>query len=83
MHISVRTLLPLANHVRTVLASRDAEPQDGGREAEPTAEKHVGVAGRAAGPVVSTTGRDAASPRTTDRAAHATSVAKVDPGGGA
>ena len=82
MHISVRTLLPLANHVRTVLASRDAEPQGGGREAEPTAEKHVGVAGRA-GPVVATTGRGATSTRTTDRPADATSVAKVHPGGGA
>ncbi len=30
MHISVRTLLPLANHVRAVLASRDADLEGGG-----------------------------------------------------
>ena len=46
----MRTLLALANHVRTVLASRHGELQGGGREVEPAAEKHVGVAGRAAGP---------------------------------
>ena len=33
MHISVRTLLPLANHVRAVLASRHADLEGGG-EAE-------------------------------------------------
>ena len=32
-HISARTLLPLANHVRAVLASRHADlERDGGRE---------------------------------------------------
>ena len=82
LHISVRTLLALANHVRTVLASRHGELQGGGREVEPAAEKHVGVAGRAAGPVVATTRRGAPSTRATDSTAHATSVATVRPGGG-
>jgi hypothetical protein len=82
MHISVRTLLPLANHVRTMLASRDAELQGGGREVQPAAEKHAGIAGRAAGAVVATTRRGAAPTRTTDSAAHATSVATIRPGRG-
>jgi hypothetical protein len=82
MHVSVRTLLPLANHVRTMLASRDAELQGGEREVQPAAEKHAGIAGRAAGAVVATTRRGAAPTRATDSAAHATSVATIRRGRG-
>ena len=43
VHISVRTLLPLANHVRGVLASRDADLEGGsGRDPDQMAAKQVG-----------------------------------------
>ena len=59
MHISVRTLLPLANHVRAVLASRHADLEGGGgRDLDQMAAKQ---AGDAATPVAAATSRDTAS----------------------
>ena len=44
MHISVRTLLPLANHVRAVLASRHADLEGGGgRDLDQTPEEQYGL----------------------------------------
>ena len=45
VHISVRTLLPLANHVRAVLASRHADLEGGGgRDLDQMAAKQAGDA---------------------------------------
>ena len=52
MHISVRTLLPLATHVRTVLASRYAEAprrRTGGRTGSREARRSRGACRRACG----------------------------------
>ena len=77
-HISVRTLLPLANHVRAVLASRHADLEAGGeRHLEQATAAHGGVAGSAATPVAAAADRDTTSPGTTDRPACATSAPRV------
>ena len=77
-HISVRTLLPLANHVRAVLASRHADLEaGGGRHLEQATAAHGGVAGSAATPVAAAADRDTTSPGTTDRPACATSAPAV------
>jgi hypothetical protein len=82
--ISVRTLLPLANHVRAVLASRDADFEGGGRTIKQPTAGRDGVAGRAAAPVVTASRRDAASTGAAAGTARATSAPAVRPirGGG-
>ena len=58
-HISVRTLLPLANHVRAVLASRHADLEGGGaRDHDQTPAEPDGVPDAAATPVAAASGRD-------------------------
>jgi hypothetical protein len=80
VHISVRTLLPLANHVRAVLASRDADLEgDGGRDLKQPAAGRGGEAGHAARPVVAASGRDAAPIGAAGRGARATSATAVRP----
>jgi len=70
VHISVRTLLPLANHVRAVLASRHADLEGGGgRDLDQMAAKQ---AGDAATPVAATLSRDTASAGTVGGTARAT-----------
>ena len=79
-HISVRTLLPLANHVRAVLASRDADVEGGGgRDLERPAAGQDGIVGHPARPVVAASGRDAAPIGAAGRAARATSSTAVRP----
>ena len=59
VHISVRTLLPLANHVRAVLASRHADHEGGGgRDLDQMAATQ---AGDVATPMAAATSRDTAS----------------------
>ena len=82
-HISVRTLLPLANHVRAVLASRNAgRKRDGGQpEQTPTGPEQDGCSrgdGGAATVVVTASDRDPASVGAACGVAAATSVAAVD-----
>lgn len=79
-HISVRTLLPLANHVRAVLASRHADPESdgGGDSAEPTAA-HGTAARRTATPVAPAPGRDAAPTGAAGRSAGAAPTSSVGP----
>ena len=67
-HISVRTLLPLANHVRAVLASKHADCEADGRHggqapARPDQDKVRRNAGHAAAPVAAASNRDTASAR--------------------
>ena len=70
VHISVRTLLPLANHVGAVLASRHADLDGGGgRDLDQMAAKQ---AGDAATPVAATLSRDTASAGTVGGTARAT-----------
>lgn len=60
-HISVRTLLPLANHVRAVLASRDGKPEGGQSPEQRQSPGHNDVRWSprsAAAPVVAASGRD-------------------------
>ena len=58
-HISVRTLLPLANHVRAVLASRHADLEgNGARDLNQTPAEPEGVADAAATPVAAASDRD-------------------------
>ena len=60
--ISVRTLLPLANHVRAVLASRNADLEGSGRRnLDRTPVEQDGFARTAATPVAAPSGRDATS----------------------
>ena len=60
--ISVRTLLPLANHVRAVLASRNADLEgSGGRNLDRMPVEQDGFARTAATPVAAASGRDATS----------------------
>ena len=77
-HISVRTLLPLANHVHAVLASRHAD-LEGGRDLDQTPGEQDGVARTAATPVAAASGRDTTTTGAARRAAHATSAAAVRP----
>jgi hypothetical protein len=61
-HISVRTLLPLANHVRAVLASRNADLEGGdGRNLDRMPVGRDGSTRAAASPVAAAAGRDATS----------------------
>ena len=77
-HISGRTLLPLANHVRGMLASRHADLEaGGGGPLEQATAAHGEVAGSAAAPVAAAADRDTTSPGTTDRPACATSGPRV------
>ena len=79
-HISVRTLLPLANHVRAVLASRNAVLEDGGgRDLDQTSAEPDEAAGTAATPVAAASGRHTTSARAARGAARATTAAAVRP----
>ena len=72
VHISVRTLLPLANHVRAVLASRHADHEGGGgRDLDQMAATQ---AGDVATPMAAATSRDTASVGATGGRARATSA---------
>ena len=79
-HISVRTLLPLANHVRAVLASRNADLEgSGGRNLDRMPVEQDGFAWTAATPVAPASGRDATSAGAARGTARATSAAAVRP----
>jgi hypothetical protein len=79
-HISVRTLLPLANHVRTVLASRNADLEgSGGRNLDRMPVEQDGLGRTAATPVAAASGRDATSAGAARGTARATSAAAVRP----
>src|SRR5262249_46023129 len=73
-HISVRTLLPLANHVRAVLGSRHADLEGGGPDLSRRAAEQGGVMRRSTKPVVAACGRDAASTGTAGRSARPASA---------
>jgi hypothetical protein len=78
--ISVRTLLPLANHVRAVLASRNADLEgSGGRNLDRMPVEQDGFARTAATPVAAASGRDATSAGAARGTARATSAAAVRP----
>jgi hypothetical protein len=85
MHISVRTLLPLANHVRAVLASRH-EDVSNGSQLDRTAQSErgwpLGDTNGVAPPVVSASGRDAAAACTADRPASSACAADATSGNG-
>jgi hypothetical protein len=77
VHISVRTLLPLANHVRAVLASRHADLEgSGGRDLDQMAAKQ---AGDAATPVAAPLSRDTASAGAVGGTARATPALAARP----
>ena len=77
VHISVRTLLPLANHVRAVLASRHADLEGGGgRDLDQMAAKQ---AGDAATPVAAALSRDTASAGAVGGTARATPAPATRP----
>jgi hypothetical protein len=79
-HISVRTLLPLANHVRAVLASRNADLEDsGGRNLDRMPVEQDGFARTAATPVAAASSRDATSAGAARGTARATFAAAVRP----
>ena len=78
VHISVRTLLPLANHVRAVLASRHADLEGGGgRDLDQTAER--GRPESAATPVAAAPSRDTASAGAVGGTARATPAPAARP----
>ena len=78
--ISVRTLLPLANHVRAVLASRNADLEGSdGRNLNWMPVEQDGLARAAATPVAAASGRDATSAGAARGTARATSAAAVSP----
>jgi hypothetical protein len=81
-HISVRALLPLANHVRAVLASRNADLEGGGRHPCQTLagpeQNGVGrITGSATAPLVAASGRDTTPAGAAYGAARATPTAAV------
>jgi len=77
VHISVRTLLPLANHVRAVLASRYADLEGGGgRDLDQMAATQ---AGDVATPMAAATSRDTASVGAMGGAACATPATAARP----
>src|SRR5271166_6205985 len=79
-HISVRTLLPLANHVRAVLASGNADLEgSGGRNLDRMPVEQDGLVRTAATPVAAASGRDATSAGAARGTARATSAAAVRP----
>ena len=76
--ISVRTLLPLANHVRAVLASRNADLEvSGGRNLDRMPIEQDGFARTAATPVAGASTRDPTSAGAARGTARATSAATV------
>jgi hypothetical protein len=82
-HISVRTLLPLANHVRAVLASRDEDVSIGSQlDRTPGSERSgpFGYPNRAAAPLAPASDGDAAATGSADRPA--TSASPADTGNG-
>jgi Family of unknown function (DUF5372) len=81
--ISVRTLLPLANHVRAVLASRNADLEgSGGRDLDPAPARQGGLVDGAAASMATASARDKTSTRAARRTARATSSATIHPAGG-
>ena len=82
-HISVRTLLPLANHVRAVLASRDEDVSSGSQlDRTPGSERSgpFGYPHRAAAPLAPASDGDAAATCAANRPA--TSASPTDTGNG-
>jgi len=78
--ISVRTLLPLANHVRAVLASRNADLESsGGRDLNGMPVGQSGLDRTAATPVAAASRRDTTSAGAARGTARATSAAAVRP----
>lgn len=86
MHISVRTLLPLATHIRAVLASRHEDFEDGPVSDRAPARPEHGGRGRigsgGAAPVASASGGEAAAIGTADRSASSTSAPGARSGDG-
>ena len=83
-HISVRTLLPLANHVRTVLASRDEDVSSGSQLDRTPGSERSGPFGNpngAAAPLAPASAGDAAATCAADRPATSASPADTDNGG--
>jgi hypothetical protein len=80
----VRTLLPLANHVRAVLASRDADLEgSSGRSLDRAAPaRPSGSIDAAAAPMAAAPARDKTSACAARRTACATSSAATHPSGG-
>jgi hypothetical protein len=83
--ITARTLLPLANHVRSVLASRDGD-HEGGRRADQTFATQEGAGaglpdGKAAPTVVGAAGRSEAGVGTAGGSTPATTVGDARPVG--
>jgi hypothetical protein len=79
-HISVRTLLPLANHVRAVLASRNADLEGGdGCNLDRMPVEQDGATRAAATAVAAVAGRDATSTGAVRGTARATSAAAGRP----
>jgi len=76
-HISVRTLLPLANHVRAVLASRHADLEGGSRQ--DLDQMAATQAGDVAMPMAAATSRDTASVGAMGGTARATSATAARP----
>jgi hypothetical protein len=85
MHISVRTLLALANHVRAVLASRH-EDLASGSQLDPTPWSERGgplrYPARVAAPMAPASGGDAAAACTADRPATSACTADTTSGNG-
>ena len=80
VHISVRTLLPLANHVRVVLASRHAALEGGGeRDLDQTVAKQDTDGGITATSVAAASRRDAAPTGTAGGPTRATSAIAIRP----
>jgi hypothetical protein len=87
MHISVRTLLPLANHVRAVLGSRHEDFAGGSQPDRTPGPEQIGEdrnGHRATAPVAPTSGGDAAATGAADRPTSSTFTATIcaDPGDG-
>jgi hypothetical protein len=79
-HISVRTLLPLANHVRAVLASRNADLEGGGGgNLDRMPVEQDGPTWAAATTVAAAAGRDATSAGAARGTARATAAAAECP----
>src|SRR5580693_9586036 len=75
MHISVRTLLPLANHVRAVLGSRHEDFAGGSQPDRKPGPEQIGGdrnGHRAAAPVAATPGAEAAATGAANRPASST-----------
>jgi hypothetical protein len=86
-HISVRTLLPLANHIRTVLASRHEDvPSESQLDGTPGSEsEHGGLfphLNRIAAPVAPASGGDTAATGTADSPTHSACAADTISGNG-